>query len=173
MTTPPMRVARRGKHRVGAAGFDACNKLLAYFDRTTANIVQANTVPDIGRRVERGKREDRRRADAHPLDPGSRAIIGLERERGLVTPRRHGLREQIDHAESPRESPALLVSLPEVIVTAWVGMNERPEFLRQSELPGYVWPSVEILRAAGRHHLNILDPLCQAQSALANAVSGC
>lgn len=80
---------------------------------------------------------------------------------------------QIDPAEAVRESPALLQPLRGVTVTAWVGTNERPEFIRQSELLEIAWPSFEVMRAADRHHFDILEPLCEAQSALTKSVLGC
>lgn len=79
---------------------------------------------------------------------------------------------QIDPAEAACESPALLQPLPDVIVTAWVGLDERPEFIRQSTLLGHEWSGAALYRAPACHHFNILDPLCYARSALTNAVLG-
>lgn len=79
---------------------------------------------------------------------------------------------QIDTAAATNESPALLLPLPGVTVTAWVGTDERPEFIRQSELLGQAWPGVDVRHAADRHHFNILDSLCDANSALTKAVLG-
>lgn len=79
---------------------------------------------------------------------------------------------QIDAAEATNESPALLSPLPGVRVTAWVGTDERPEFVRQSEILGQAWPNVDVRHVAGRHHFNILDPLCDANSPLTKTVLG-
>ena len=66
---------------------------------------------------------------------------------------------QIDAGEALRESPAFLMPLPGVAITAWVGAAERPEFLRQNDLLGTVWPGVKVHRATARHHFDVLDPL--------------
>ena len=66
---------------------------------------------------------------------------------------------RIDAGEALRESPAFLKPLADVTVTAWVGANERPEFLRQSDLLRDVWPNVAVHRAAERHHFDVLDPM--------------
>ncbi len=79
---------------------------------------------------------------------------------------------QIDENEANNESPALLLPLPGVTVTAWVGTDERPEFVRQSEILGQAWPNVDVRHVAGRHHFNILDPLCDANSPLTKTVLG-
>lgn len=79
---------------------------------------------------------------------------------------------RLDAGEALRESPALLMPLAGVAVTAWVGANERPEFLRQSALLGSVWPGVKLHRARGRHHFNVLDPLTEPRSGLTNAILG-
>jgi hypothetical protein len=79
---------------------------------------------------------------------------------------------QIDAGEALRESPVFLKPLAHVAVTAWVGANERPEFLRQNDLLGSVWPGVSVHRAPGRHHFDVLDPLVDAESALMHAIIG-
>lgn len=79
---------------------------------------------------------------------------------------------RLDAGEALRESPALLMPLPGVTITAWVGANERPEFLRQSELLASVWPGTKMRRAKARHHFNILDPLVEPRSQLVDAILG-
>ncbi len=99
------------------------------------------------------------------------AISGLHDLRPLrLTTMNATLR--IDTDEAARESPVLLVPLPGVITTAWVGANERPEFLRQSDLLGRAWPGVEVRHARACHHFDVLDPLRESQSPLTNVVLG-
>jgi len=61
--------------------------------------------------------------------------------------------------EAARESPALLQPIDGARVTAWVGANERPELIRQSELLAMNWPGAAMHRAAGRHHFDVIDGL--------------
>ena len=79
---------------------------------------------------------------------------------------------QIDAGEALRESPAFLMPLPGVTISAWVGADERPEFLRQSDLLGAVWPGVKVHRAAARHHFDVLDPLVDPYSDLLAVILG-
>lgn len=79
---------------------------------------------------------------------------------------------QIDAGEALRESPAYLMPLPGVTITAWVGADERPEFLRQNDLLGAVWPGVKVHRATARHHFDVLDPLVDPRSDLIAAILG-
>lgn len=99
------------------------------------------------------------------------AISGLHDLRPLMATRMNATL-RIDADEAARESPALLVPLPGVSVTAWVGADERPEFVRQSALLQNAWSGVGMHYAADRHHFDILDPLCDAHSALTNVVLG-
>jgi arylformamidase len=79
---------------------------------------------------------------------------------------------QIDPGEAKSESPALLMPLPHVRVNAWVGADERPEFVRQSILLGNAWPDVVVTQAPSCHHFNVLDPLCEPHSALTETILG-
>lgn len=74
------------------------------------------------------------------------------------------------------ESAALTQPLAHVDVTAWVGAQERPEFLRQSGLLAQNWSRHGInakLRAApDRHHFNVIDGLCDRDAPLTRAFVG-
>ncbi len=79
---------------------------------------------------------------------------------------------RIDAREAARESPAFLQPLDGVTVTAWVGANERPEFIRQTDLLGARWPNTVVIHAAARHHFDVIDPLCDPASDLTGLVIG-
>jgi len=72
------------------------------------------------------------------------------------------------------ESPALHSPQQDIAVTAWVGGNERPEFLRQSALLREAWArkgcAARLHVAAGLHHFNVIDGLAQPDSLLTQAV---
>ena len=78
----------------------------------------------------------------------------------------------IDAAEAEAESPVLLAPLAPVPVTAWVGIEERPEFVRQSRALYDMWRGFEtpmrIFEEPGKHHFDVIDgladpahPLCR------------
>lgn len=80
---------------------------------------------------------------------------------------------KIDAAEADHESPVLLSPLAAIPVTAWVGANERPEFVRQNRALYEMWrgfkPPMRMHEEAGKHHFNVIDgladpghPLCRA-----------
>ncbi len=80
---------------------------------------------------------------------------------------------RLDEAEAAAESPALLRPQPGLIVAAWVGAQERPEFLRQSELIANIWSGLGVaakcVRVPGRHHYDVIDDLSDPDSALTAA----
>lgn len=77
---------------------------------------------------------------------------------------------RIDEAEAATESPALLKPVPDARVTCWVGADERPEFIRQSELLANIWTGLgattAIVRESGRHHFDVIDGLQDAEHPL-------
>lgn len=79
-------------------------------------------------------------------------------------------------AVAEAESPALKEPLPNLDVHAWVGADERPEFIRQSHLLGVIWPGlgvpVRVTEEAGRHHFDVIDGLAEAGHPLTEAVIG-
>lgn len=110
--------------------------------------------------------------DDSPLAPETRAriarvvsISGLHDLRPLLETQMND-QLRLTPETAALESPALHAPLPGIPVTAWVGGNERPEFLRQSALLREAWAGVDLEVAKGRHHFDVIDDLCKADSAL-------
>ena len=76
-------------------------------------------------------------------------------------------------ADARAESPALLDPLPGTSLVAWVGADERPEFVRQNRLLATAWTSlvrsVQCVEEAGRHHFDVVEGLERADAPLARA----
>ena len=68
--------------------------------------------------------------------------------------------------EAIRESPILEVAASKIPVVAWVGSNERPEFLRQTQLLHHHWASCESYFEGNDDHFTVLDGLETSQSAM-------
>lgn len=111
-----------------------------------------------------------------PLSPATRArirntvsISGLHDLRPLM---RAKLNEtlHLDDGEAAAESPALLEPMPGARLFAWVGLNERAEFIRQSELLANIWTGLGAATAfhaePDRHHFDIVDGLTDADHPL-------
>jgi hypothetical protein len=79
----------------------------------------------------------------------------------------------LDEAEASAESPALARPWPGFALTAWVGADERPEFVRQSELIANLWTGLgaatRCVRAPQRHHYDVIADLSDPDSALTAA----
>jgi arylformamidase len=113
-----------------------------------------------------------------PLAPALRqrlrrvtAISGLHDLKPLMLTKMNATL-RIDAGEALRESPAFLKPLPDIAVTAWVGANERPEFIRQNAVLGDVWPGITVRQAPARHHYDVLDPMVDPHSDLMDAILG-
>jgi arylformamidase len=82
----------------------------------------------------------------------------------------------IDMDEARAQSPALQEPLAAIPVTAWVGANERPEFVRQSRALFYMWRGFEtpmaIMEESGRHHFDVIDGLADPDHPLCKTVVG-
>lgn len=82
----------------------------------------------------------------------------------------------LDAEEARAESPALLDVRGPAAVHAWVGADERPEFVRQSALLANVWTGLGVATAltveTGRHHFDVIDGLRAPGSALVEAILG-
>ena len=74
--------------------------------------------------------------------------------------------------EAIKESPILNTTVGELQVMAWVGSNERPEFLRQTQLLNHHWPFCESHFGGQDDHFTVLDGLERSQSELLNAFLG-
>lgn len=72
---------------------------------------------------------------------------------------------QLDAEEAAAESPALGKKRDSVAVAVWVGANERPAFLDQACWLGAAW-GAPVRQAAGRHHFDVIDALCDPDSAM-------
>jgi hypothetical protein len=100
-------------------------------------------------------------------------ISGLFDLRPLLhTKLNDALKLTIDSAE--QNSPAFKVPLPHIRLTAWVGGNERHEFLRQNALIANIWHGLGILtdvvEEPDKHHFNVIDGLLDKDSALMRTV---
>lgn len=80
----------------------------------------------------------------------------------------------IDPDEAATESPALLSPRLGIPVTAWVGGDERPEFIRQSRLLADIWAGLgaatRLVVDPGRHHFDVIESLRQPDSPLTRAL---
>ncbi|PGH55958.1 alpha/beta hydrolase [Azospirillum palustre] len=103
------------------------------------------------------------------------SISGLHDLRPLLNTRMNATL-RLDEAEAVAESPALLRPQPGIGITCWVGANERPEFVRQTELLANVWlglgAATALRLAEGRHHFDVIDDLADPESDLVAALLG-
>ena len=83
---------------------------------------------------------------------------------------------RLDLPAARSESPALADVRAPVPVHVWVGAEERPEFVRQSELLANAWTGLGVDMGLtiepGRHHFNVIDGLRDPGSDLVEAVVG-
>ncbi len=83
---------------------------------------------------------------------------------------------RIDAQEVRAESPALLDPAPGTKLTAWVGADERPEFVRQTDLVANAWSlpgiAVRAHHDQGRHHFDVLAGLTDRDSPICRAFTG-
>ncbi len=75
---------------------------------------------------------------------------------------------RIDAAEARAESPVHLPA-PQIPVTSWVGGDERPAFLAQSQALTDAWGCAQVIEP-GVHHFAVVERLADPQSALTEAV---
>jgi len=79
-------------------------------------------------------------------------------------------------AEARAESPALAEPRPGTRLKAWVGADERPEFVRQSALLANAWAGFDtdmrLVEVPGRHHFDVIADLALPESALTRAFAG-
>ncbi len=79
---------------------------------------------------------------------------------------------RMDPAEAIAESPLSCQNPLPVPVVAWVGADERPSFIDQSNWLADAWPNATITYASGCHHFNVIDGLLDPHSALMDALLG-
>jgi len=81
---------------------------------------------------------------------------------------------QLDMASAAAESPALKTPREGVDLLAWVGAEERPEFLRQNDLLANIWrgafAKTTSVHADGHHHFSVVGDLAEAESPLTKAL---
>lgn len=103
------------------------------------------------------------------------SISGVHDLRPLI---RTGMNEilGIDSVEANAHSPALLEPLAAIPVTAWVGADERPEFVRQNRVLYEIWRGFQtpmtMVEEQGRHHFDVIDGLADPEHPLCRAVAG-
>lgn len=77
---------------------------------------------------------------------------------------------RLDLEQARLESPALLEPLADIDVTAWVGAAELPEFIRQNQALANLWSGfncrIDQVEEPDKHHMNIVDGLCEAEHPL-------
>lgn len=82
----------------------------------------------------------------------------------------------LDTVEADRESPALLRPHPTARVTAWVGSQERPEFLRQAALLDQAWSGVAMdmthIIDDGHDHFSVIEGLKDPHSRITHTFVG-
>ncbi|MCF6273449.1 MAG: alpha/beta hydrolase [Rhodobacteraceae bacterium] len=81
---------------------------------------------------------------------------------------------KLDMASATAESPALKTPREGVELLAWVGADERPEFLRQNSLIGNIWrggfAKTGCVEARGKHHFSVIEALAEPDSPLVKAM---
>jgi arylformamidase len=103
------------------------------------------------------------------------SISGLHDLRPLLkTGMNATLRMDVD--EATRESAALRLPRGPCPLTTWVGGNERPEFVRQSELMANIWTGFDVptrlVVEAGHNHFTVVDGLKDPSSAITRCLVG-
>jgi arylformamidase len=115
-----------------------------------------------------------------PLSPAIRrriervvSISGLHDMRPLLKTKMNDDFRMLE-AEAIAESAALNQPIENVELVCWVGTEERPEFIRQSELLANVWTGfgikTSVHHAPGQHHFDVIDGLVDPRSALSEAL---
>lgn len=78
---------------------------------------------------------------------------------------------QIDAEEAAAESPVNMSPPHGVNVTVWVGGDERPAFLEQSQALARTWGARQVV-AEGKHHFDVIDALADPDSDMVKALLG-
>ena len=113
---------------------------------------------------------------AEPLQRRIRRVLAISGVHDLRPLLRTRINEdlRLDAAEAAAESPALLGPWDGLRLHAWVGGDERPEFIRQTRLLANVWTGLgaDIAEtvAPGRHHFNVFADLAEPASPLVDAL---
>lgn len=78
---------------------------------------------------------------------------------------------KLDLAEAQAESPINMSPPHGVNVTIWVGADERPAFLEQSQSLSRAWGAKKII-AEGKHHFDVFDALTDPDSDIIKGLLG-
>jgi len=78
----------------------------------------------------------------------------------------------MDQAQAEAESPRLHRDVLPVPVVAWVGAEERPVFIDQSQWLAQDWPNATAVVEPGKHHFDVIDGLEDKDSPLMTALLG-
>lgn len=77
---------------------------------------------------------------------------------------------RLDAAEAQAESPLLLEPDTAAVLRAWVGAQERPAFITQTQALAQVWAGlgadIAAVQAPEQHHFNVIDALADPDSAM-------
>lgn len=79
---------------------------------------------------------------------------------------------KMDATGAAAESPLLHKDHLPIPVVAWVGGDERPVFIEQSQWLARDWQNADVMIESGKHHFDVIDGLEDANSPLMNAVLG-
>lgn len=81
---------------------------------------------------------------------------------------------QLDNASAFQASPALGTPRTQAKVICVAGSDERPEFIRQTQLLANIWTGFGVQTAStlitGKHHFDIIDALAQPDSPMLHAL---
>ncbi len=103
------------------------------------------------------------------------SISGLHDLRPLMKTQMNAILN-LSEEEAAEESAALQRPLEAAKITAWVGAEERPEFVRQAELLGMMWrgfdTQIDVIVEPKRHHFSVVDGLRSASSDLITCLLG-
>ncbi len=79
----------------------------------------------------------------------------------------------LDEAEAASESAISYAPSPAPVeLTAWVGADERPEFIRQSQLLKQHWPDTAVVIEDGTHHFDVIAGLEWVDSPITRVLVG-
>lgn len=83
---------------------------------------------------------------------------------------------KLDETEARTESAAFHEPLPGPRIVAWVGSDERPEFVRQNDLLANIWTGlgadISSNHDVAKHHFDVIDGLTDPDSPLTEALLG-
>lgn len=100
---------------------------------------------------------------------GVTSISGLHDLRNLLKAEKMNATLRLTSDEAAAQSPALLT--PRAIpVNAWVGGDERPELVRQSQLLADAWDTVSLTIEPGRNHFDVILGLAEPDHPLTQRV---